>query len=154
VISIAQQAYGEGIRPGSFSVGNLLDDGKGNIVASGSATRVGHIFYGLGVVAIKPAALSFASEVEVTFDATHTIYEHQVMCTMEEGEFNFSTNPSMRDKTAPRRLDLFASGALSPYMTTVGLYTDGMELVAIGKFPRPIKRVSESQQTVIIRFDV
>jgi hypothetical protein len=33
------------------------------------------------------------------------------------------------------------------------MYTNLGELVAVAKFPRPIKRAVESQQTVIVRFD-
>ena len=49
-----------------------------------------------------------------------------------------------------------AAAAYTPYFTTVGLYTDQQELVAVAKFPRAIQRVSDSNvnQSVIIKFDV
>ena len=49
-----------------------------------------------------------------------------------------------------------AAAAYTPYFTTVGLYTDQQELVAVAKFPRAIQRVSDSNvnQSVLIKFDV
>jgi len=49
-----------------------------------------------------------------------------------------------------------AVAAYTPYFTTVGLYTDQQELVAVAKFPKAIQRVSDSNvnQSVIIKFDV
>jgi len=179
VISLAQPSYGETIRKGSFtltspnySTGSLTDDGNGHITGANTSSIVGNIFYGLGIVVLRQVTGSFSSsvvsdlgmfldtgsQVQVQFDATQTIYEHQVICTMEVGEFNYSTNPSISSPSSSvsgsdKIYDAFASGTLTPYITTVGAYTNRGELVAIAKFPRPVKRVPESQQTVIIRWD-
>lgn len=175
VVNIAQQAFGEGIRPGSFrmlapvSTASLYDDGNGRIVSTDATTKVvGNLFYGVGIAVIQAATgsvtgslvsanglyLTTGSQVEIEFDASHTIYEHQVLCTIEPGEFNYSNNPSVRRSGTRDTLDLFVSGTLAPYMTTVGLYSDLGELVALAKFPRPLKRVVDSQQTVILRLDI
>ena len=42
----------------------------------------------------------------------------------------------------------------SPYMTTVGLYNDKNELLAISKLGRPIKRDKNEGYTIVCRFDV
>lgn len=171
VINIAQQAFGETVRAGSFQISSplvttkLYDDGYGRIVSTANPSKVvGNIFYGAGVaiveatsgsvISVNGMTLTTGSALEVTFDASHTIYEHQVLCTMDPGEFNYSLNPSIRRDGTAAILDKFASGTLTPYMTTVGLYTDVGELVALGKFPRPIKRVVNSQQTVVVRLDI
>jgi len=173
VISVAQPAYGEELRPNSVilespsTTATLQDDGRGQIVNSANTSSViGNIFYSLGIIILQQSTgsatiaqdgiyLTTGSQIEVSFDATHTIYEHQIICTMEQNEFNYSTNPSMQ-KTGSGGGRLFndvLSGSLSPYMTHVGGYNDLGELLVIGKFPRPIKRVAESQQSIIIRFD-
>ena len=101
--------------------------------------------------------LTTGSVLEVTFDSTQTIYEHQIMCVIDRGEFNFSLNPSMRATASfdenIKPIDRFASGTIDPYITTVGLYDNVGQLLAVAKFPRPIKRAAETQQTVIVRFD-
>jgi hypothetical protein len=134
---------------------------------------IGSVNYGLGLIALKQFTGSFSSsivtdagcyfntgsQVNVKFNATQTIYEHQVICTMDAGEFNYSTNPSVTSGSSSvsgtgRIIDMFATQSLTPYMTTVGCYTNRGELVALGKFPRPIKRAPDTQQTVIVRFDI
>lgn len=180
VISMAESAYGEGIYPGSFeltaaaSTASIIDNGLGQLVSAANTSSIlGNIFYGLGIAVLQQCTSSYSSSIlsheglflttgsslEVLFKATHTIYEHTAVCTMDIGEMNFSSNPSMTKSGSlmsenVKVFDSFASGTLTPYMTTVGLYTDKGELVAIGKFPRVIKRAPESQQTVVIKFDI
>lgn len=177
VISMAQQGHGEGIVSGSFrltaadATGSIVDDGKGHLIYSGSSAVVGNIFYGMGIATLrhtdgpfKDAVLSpygaffdTGSVVTVQFDATHTIYEHTITCTMDIGDFNYSLNPTCKGSSSlddsGAVIDKFASGSLTPYMTTIGLYTAAGELVVVAKFPKPIKRAPDSQQTVVVRFD-
>ena len=188
VVNIAQQTCGEGIRKGSFSVrsttstASIYDDTNGHLVSSTNPTQIiGNIFYGSGIAVIQQDTGSYSSSivtdrgmylttgsvVTVQFSGIHTIYEHQVICTTDPEEFNFSTNPTMRSITISGSLngstftqetgsvaaDLLFSGTLTPYFTTIGLYNDVQELVAIAKVPRPIHRISTTQQTVIVRFD-
>ena len=42
----------------------------------------------------------------------------------------------------------------SPYVTTVGLYNDHNDLLAIGKLGRPIKRDKDEAFSIVVRFDV
>ena len=41
----------------------------------------------------------------------------------------------------------------SPYVTTIGLYNDSNELMAIGKTAKPIKNDKEMALTFVVRFD-
>jgi hypothetical protein len=141
----------------------------GNTLTQGSGSAIGRILYGLGlavinkfdsgsVISMAGINLDSGSILDIQYRATQTIYERQIICTMEPGEFNYTINPSIYTSGSAvsgsgKLIDSIASGTLTPYMTTVGLYNSLGELVAIGKFPRPIKRASESQQTIVIRFD-
>lgn len=171
VINAAQRTYGEKIKPGSVNISSvssaevIIDDGVGNLIVSSSQENVGHIFYDMGIAVIAAGTgnevdtdglnLSNGSILDVEFKATHTIYEHTVICTMDVGDMAFTFNPSIAEEAASGELiaDAISSGSLTPYMTTVGLYNNENQLVAVAKFPRPIKRAPESQQTFIIRFD-
>ena len=42
---------------------------------------------------------------------------------------------------------------LAPFITTIGLYDDNCDLVAIAKLPQPIKSDPELPVNFIIRFD-
>jgi hypothetical protein len=179
VVSFAQQSYGEGVARSSLtlraaaSTCSFQDDGQGRLLASTNGAVVGHILYGLGIAIIRQDVSSYSASVfshlgaylqtgslvTVEYDASHTIYQHEVICTMEPGEMNYSSNPTVLLPSSSvsgtvKPLDVFASGTLTPYMTTVGLYSERGELVALGKFPRALKRVSESQQSIIIKFDI
>jgi hypothetical protein len=49
--------------------------------------------------------------------------------------------------------DFVTGSEFSPYVTTVGLYNEGNELVVVGKFPRPIPISLQTDTTYIINFD-
>jgi hypothetical protein len=46
-----------------------------------------------------------------------------------------------------------ANGNLKPYVTTIGLYNDSNELMAVAKLSTPIQRIFNTQQIFIVRFD-
>ena len=181
VVNLHQSTIGEGVHRSSFeltspsSTASISDNGQGLLISSVNGNVVGNIFYGLGVAVIKQDTGSYSSSlvtdqglylytgsiVDVRFESVYTIYEHLALCTIEPGEMNFSNNPTTRNATVsgsgqydgPVARDLFVSGTLTPYITTVGLYNNAYELVAVAKLPRPIKRAPEVQQTFIVRFD-
>lgn len=176
VIGIDQDAFGERIVPGSFRItetattSSLNDDGNGHLYFVNTSSYVGNIFYGIGVAVINRSLTSGSSgsfvsdgmymvtgsNITIDFKSTHTIYEHQIVCTMNPLDFNYSSNPTAQTgstATSESIYALMATGSLQPYMTTVGLYNDGQELLVVAKFPRAIKRTTEMDQTVIVKFD-
>ena len=160
--------------------GTIEDDGTGRLFVSGtggSLNVVGNVFYNLGVAVINRLQSADGSELiqedgmffpeaatlQVDFEATLVLFEYSIITTMEPGEFNYSINPSALGRTGigatlegsgPKVQDLIGSGTLSPFVTTIGLYNDRQELVVVAKVPRPIRRLVNSQQSFIIRFDV
>lgn len=175
VVNINQQSYGEGIRPGTFvltgaSSASIYDDTEGRLISSVTPlVVVGNIFYQSGVAILQKDSGSYSgsivtdkglylasgSHVRVQYAGIHTIYEHQVLCTIEPNELNFSTNPTLRNGTLSGEtgVELIFSGTLEPYFTTISLFNDVGEMVVIAKTPRPIRRAINTQQTVIVRFD-
>jgi hypothetical protein len=63
-----------------------------------------------------------------------------------------STNQS---NTLPgeQRKDLFISGTLKPYITTIGLYNDKSQLIALGKLAQPIQKRDDIDMNFVIRWD-
>jgi hypothetical protein len=45
------------------------------------------------------------------------------------------------------------SGTVRPYITTIGLYNDKAELVAIGKLANPVTKLDDVDMNFIIRWD-
>lgn len=180
IINVAQRLFGEGIRPGTFVVstpaagsGTIVDNSRGRLFVSGtdgSLNVVGNVFYNLGIAVInrlesvvgseliQETGMFFpdASTLRVAFDATLTLFEYTIIASLDPFEFNFSNSPSWF-KTADsseKILDLVESGTVSPYVTSIGLYNDKQQLVAVAKLPRPLRRLVTSQQSFIIRFDI
>jgi hypothetical protein len=179
VVNIAQRLWGEGIRPGTFVASTpaagsktIIDDGRGKLFVSGSTGSlevVGNVFYNLGVAVVNrlPASGSDLIQdegmffddtdtLQVTFEATLTVFEYTVIASLDPYEFNFSNNSSWFRKASSgeKILDLVESGTASPYVTSIGLYNDKQQLVAVAKLPRPLRRLVGSQQSFIIRFDI
>ena len=89
------------------------------------------------------------------FNSTVTIYEHEFICKIKEDEFNFTSNPTIRldnDEASEIPKD-FVNGDFNPYITSVGLYNDKGELLAIGKLSNPIKKRDNVDLTIVVRFD-
>jgi hypothetical protein len=182
VLSIPSKLYGEYIVPNSFNwysgtpgaSGSILDDGQGNLL-SGS-TNVGNIIYthGLAILTnqdpIYGEDLSFwlgSTNMTCSFSSSLTIYEAQYKCTLRESEFNATLNPSAQ--TSGSLLTVNSSsfyqrgdGTLSnnvtgsyfsPYVTTVGLYDEAQNLLAIGKLAQPLPTSATTDTTILVNID-
>lgn len=86
-----------------------------------------------------------------------TLYEHEALCKIRASEFNFSMNPSLRengDDTEDVLRSFVSSSAFTPYITTVGLYDDDYQLLAVAKLASPVPKRSDVDLTIILRWDV
>lgn len=63
-----------------------------------------------------------------------------------------SVPPSTTALSGETVADLFNSGTLVPYVTSIGLYS-GYELVAVAKLANPVPRTKNVDQTFIVKFD-
>ena len=90
------------------------------------------------------------------FQGTHLIYEHEYQCTVEEHEFNSTTNLSARklkSNTDSALSDFTTSSLFKPHVTTIGLYDDNNELLVIGKLGQPVRTSNETDTTFVLRWD-
>lgn len=125
-----------------------------------NSAKVGNIFYEYGKIIITHPSESFQTiypDFNLFFKGQHTIYEREIICTIRDTEFNYSMNKSLRltENQHDDRLKSFATGSdFSPYITTVGLYNDSMQLLAVAKMGRPIRSEKNSDINIIIRLDM
>jgi len=156
---------------------NLLDSGSnvaGNILYDrGLVVLTRDITSGSGVGDLTNFTLSFRS--------TKTIYENEIFISVLENEFNVSQNPSAIDFSSdgtfkkikltsftssltPNKKGGFADyeysssidrtgSYLAPFITTIGLYDDELNMIAVAKLPQPIKSLPDYPVNFIIRFD-
>ena len=90
------------------------------------------------------------------------LYEHQYKCVVRENEFGYSLNPSVLSGSQSQQVlpgtnnvyKDFATGSyFSPYITTVGLYDDDQNLLAIGKLSVPTKVPMNADLEIQVAFD-
>lgn len=165
VISIPTTLFGEQIYPSSFNMaslgGNISDDGEGNIVyTSGSINvNVGDIIYSHGIIVLTNLTYNRTlierfidqSTVTMSFASTYTIYETQYKCNIRENEFNLSYNPSLLSGSTVYE---YATGSFfAPYITTVGLYNENQELLAVAKLAKPLLSSHTTDMNIVINLD-
>jgi len=182
VFSIPSKLYGDYIQPESFklylaydewSENQLVtDDGNGNLLSS--SINVGNIIYPHGIVILTQqdwaggtADLENLYEADggvaitCSFSSSYTIYETQYKCTINESEFGFSQNPSIISGsitnnaiTSSNTPYNFATGSyFSPYVTTVGMYNEQYELLAVGKLGQPLPTSQTTDTTILVNID-
>jgi Concanavalin A-like lectin/glucanases superfamily len=142
---------------------------------------VGNVFYEHGIVVISDPRLRYGnstfrffndailntititqgtntlSAFSLNFSSTVSMYEHEYLCRLNEDEFNFTLNPTIRrndDVTSQIPKDIVSNPAFSPYITTIGLYNDKYELVAIAKLASPVKKRDTVDLNIVVRFDI
>jgi len=159
VISIPHLMIGDGIKPGSVQIttGSLSysDDIHGNLFLSG--TKSGNVFYENGIIVIHTASLD-THDCTLSFKNTHIIEEHEYMCNAGKHEFNASTNHSVIETMATGSSSavmhsFVSSSAWNPYVTSIGLYDNDYNLLAVGKLGQAIKKSEKYDTSYVIRFD-
>ena len=142
-------------------------------------STVGNIFYKNGHIVVSSplpkyegalsASLKINNGMDLTYNGVHTIYENEVLVQVPADTCNVSMNPSatfkpvvgnLNDKTTLKTngpgefiLPGFLSGSMKPYITTIGLYNDKSQLLAIGKLSQPIQKREDIDMNFIVRWD-
>jgi hypothetical protein len=119
--------------------------------------HMGNVFYNHGMIILTAIPTRFADIVSVESRGTHTVYENEISCTINPGDFQMSNNPSLQ-KYDPIKGDYVfqpyvSSSDFKPYVTTVGLYDDDGNLLIVGKLSQPIQTPNNTDTTFIVRYD-
>ena len=93
------------------------------------------------------------SDVVCSFSSSYTIFETQYKCTIGADEFNYSSNPSIISGSEGQMYDFATGSYFSPYVTTVGLYDNSYNLLAIGKLAKTLPTSRTTDTTIFINFD-
>jgi hypothetical protein len=103
----------------------------------------------------NPGTVSTADSITIKWNSTLTLYENEILCRINEEEFNFTLNPSILKDSENGQLpkEFIYNDEFGPYITTIGLYNENAELLAIGKLGGPIKKRSNVDLNIIVRFD-
>ena len=140
---------------------------------SGSAlqrNQMGYVFYHQGIIVISDPRPRYqniflgdgdwdytSAGYEFNYRSTKEIEEVSLLCEIKRNEFNVSQNPSLRidgSDTDDRLKPMVTGSDFRPYITQIGLYNDGGELLAIAKLGSPLKKRRDVDVTVNVKFDI
>lgn len=149
----------------------------GNIFYSSGIAVVKHdtgsVSTSIGLGGLK---LLSGSVLYVDYESDVKYHRHEAIVTLKPTDYNMAVfNPSMK---TPKEItgeitaslagenikpisgsniyslyNLMSSKIIKPYVTSVGLYNDKYELLAVAKLANPIQRTFDINQIFIIRFD-
>ena len=136
----------------------------------------GNVFYRNGQMVVSSPLAKYNSgsgffnnDWTASWKGTHTIYENEIMVRVPADQFNYTMNPTATYRPAssvnttsniekyngPGDLfkSMFTSSFVSPYITTVGLYNDKAQLLAVGKLAQPVQKRDDIDMNIIVRWD-
>lgn len=167
--------WAEGYAPYMKVSSNIVDDGEGNLYLEDTSPvqYVGYINYSHGLLYISNI---FYDSIELStfiFKSSQAIYTYNINCKLRDFEFNYTTNPSTylrkQQTTYDSNGDLYQENAnvflgdiqsnitgstFSPYITSVGLYNDANELIAVGKISRALPKSQDTETTIVVKLDI
>jgi len=182
--SIPQKLYGTHLEPGTVKITDttysVADDGEGNLLNGSS--KIGNVIYTHGQLIITDRTLylhySASAELDnfpdVSFKSNVPIHTYNFSLKVPDYEFNHTLNPSAQknneifyysgshsDSSGSKYLrpsglyaDNVTGSDFQPYITSVGLYNDSNELIAVGKFPNPIPKPADTELTINLTLDM
>jgi hypothetical protein len=160
--------------------GSISDDGDGNLIFSLDGEYCGNIIYQHGIAVLtkdNPIGGSLygsgtygtasyggstnpfiqniitSNNVTCSFSSSYTIFETQYKCTFDPSEFNFSLNPSLILGSNGNIYDFATGSYFNPYVTTVGLYNEAQDLIAVAKLAKPLPSNNVTDTSIIINID-
>lgn len=164
------RVYNRGLTPEQIT---YLGNNSFELGYAYQTSRIGNVFYKHGMIVVSDprpkywnAFLGQTGNFDFygtqygftgSFRSTTTFYEHEVICKIRKNEFNFTQNWSIRkDKNESSQFadDYVTSSFFNPYFTTIGLYNESYELVAIGKLSSPLEKRDDVDMNIIVRWDI
>lgn len=175
--SIPQQYYGNNLLPSSITVKDstytLVDDGEGNLLTGSS--KIGNVIYTHGLIIVNDETLynHYSSSAglgnfpDISFKSDNTVYTNTFSIKISDYEFNHTLNPTAQSGSTILEYSgskyLQPSGVyrpsvtgseFQPYITTVGLYNDSNDLIAVGKLAQPLPKPADTELTININLDI
>ena len=160
----------------------IVDDGEGALYLEGTSPKeyIGDIIYphGLAILTTPTPTLPALSEANlyvntIAFKSSLPIYTHTYHCRIKESEHNYTYNRSAQSSslttvydnegnlysTASRQFEgqlqnLVTGSTFQPYITTVGLYNDTNELIAVAKMSQPVPKPANTEMTIVVKIDI
>ena len=140
----------------SAEVGYLADRTEGGTFLQ--TNHVGNVFTKQGIAIISSPDYRFDNVLYLPYSASYkstvTLYEMNVTARLDSGDFNMSTNLTLTGDDDTTYQSFVSASSFAPYITTIGLYDNAGQLLAIGKLAQPIRKRADVDTNFIIRLDL
>jgi hypothetical protein len=98
--------------------------------------------------------MNYTGSFSLAFKNEVFLKELNAKIIIKEREFNLSYNPTLQSGSLGD-LKSFATGSyFKPYITTIGLYNDNNELLAVAKLGQPLEVSNIIDTNIMIRLDI
>lgn len=113
------------------------------------------------------------SNFKLNWESSVPIFTYNYNCKLREFEYNYTSNPTTQQKELQQIINSdntiedtyktvtqgvlkseFIAEEFSPYITTVGLYNDTNQLIAIGKLSTPVPKSQQTETTITVKLDI
>lgn len=161
----------------------LYDDGEGNLIRSSTQERVGNVIYSHGQILITDEYVydefrTYPGQ-PISWSGNLPIYTFNYSVKLSDYEYNYTYNPTAQSgsytlyvdelgdevasshpsasrfvRTTGVLADNITGSAFQPYITTVGLYNEANELLAVGKLAQPLPKPANTELTIQIKLDM
>ena len=129
-------------------------------IKSGSADNTGFFTSKTYAQYVKENSISGACNVirsriqDITFNNTTELNSKIYFCRAKHNQFNFSTNKTYTNPTNGKlRVKEEESDSPVAYITTIGLYNQAGELLAVAKLSEPLKKDPTNELNLRVRLD-
>tara|TARA_R110000868_G_C10859745_1_gene761415 strand:+ start:452 stop:1450 length:999 start_codon:yes stop_codon:yes gene_type:complete len=144
------------------SSNSIVDDGEGNLyLSSGSNVlldKIGNVIYPHGQIIITdtPLATVFNNELNavIQWKSNLPIYSHNYHCRVKANDLNFTLNKTAVNQETGQIKDNITGSAFQPYVSTIGLYNDANQLIAVAKTASPIPKSTNTDMSFHIKLDM
>ena len=133
----------------------------GNRSETGSMLQtnvVGNVFSKQGLVVISSPNYIYGNILQTPYTASYkstvTRYELSTLVKADAGDFNMSLNPTLTKDDDITYQGFVSGSGFAPYITTIGLYNDYGELLAIGKLAQPVRKRADVDLNFLVRIDL
>jgi hypothetical protein len=120
--------------------------------------QVGNLFNKNGIAVITSPHYMYNDILQTPFTASYkstiTRYEMSTLVRIPADEFNLTTNATVLEDDLSAYKTYVTGSDFDPYITTIGLYNESAQLLAIGKLAYPVKKRSDVDINILIRMDL
>jgi hypothetical protein len=118
----------------------------------------GNVFTKQGIAVVSTPDYRYHSTIndfnDISYKSTVTIYELGVVAKLDAGDFNMSTNLTLTQDDDMTYYSFVSGSDFAPYITTIGLYNDAAQLLAVGKLAQPVKKRNDVDMNFLVRIDL